>query len=149
MPFLRPPSKKLLWTAHAREKMGYYRLSEARVKRVLNMPERVETGVAPKTVAMMHPVSIQSTGTEAVPWQRRGFRGAARGISKNFTQTSANTLDTGKTKPKWSQEIWVMVQDIPTGRKIISAWRYPGVSKVRDEIQDIMRSEYNEYVGKD
>ena len=33
--------------------MLFYRLSEGRVKRVLNAPERIETGIAPETVAMM------------------------------------------------------------------------------------------------
>lgn len=35
--------------------MRFYGLSEARVKRILNTPKRVEEGVAPKTVAMMQP----------------------------------------------------------------------------------------------
>lgn len=45
--------KQLYWTAHAKGKMMQYRLSEGRVKRVLHSPERVETGIAPKTVAAM------------------------------------------------------------------------------------------------
>lgn len=43
----------IFWTKHAREKMKFYRLSEARVKRVLHHPDRVEEGIAPKTVANM------------------------------------------------------------------------------------------------
>jgi len=45
--------RQLHWTSHARSKMLFYRLSEGRVKRVLNAPERIETGIAPETVAMM------------------------------------------------------------------------------------------------
>ncbi len=126
-------SKKLLWTHHAREKMGYYRLSEGRVRRVMNSPKRIEEGVAPKTVAMMQPASMKVTSVNV------------SGTPLNFSWSSK-----GAPKPKaaWSQEIWVMVQDVPTGRKVISAWRYPGVSKVRDEIKDIMKTEYQSYIAK-
>jgi hypothetical protein len=41
-----------------------------------------------------------------------------------------------------------MVQDVPTGRKIISAWRYPGVSKARGEITSIMKNEYRSYIDE-
>lgn len=114
--------------------MGYYRLSEARVRRVLNMPMRVEEGVAPKTVAMMAPVSTHA--------ERRMTPLFKSGFSKNRTSS-----DKGE---KWSQEIWVMVQDVPTGRKIISAWRYPGVSKARSEItKEMMRNEFRAFAISD
>jgi len=47
--------KVLLFTKHARAKMQYWFLSESRVKRALNSPERVEEGIAPKTIALMQP----------------------------------------------------------------------------------------------
>ena len=35
-------------------------------------------------------------------------------------------------KKVWSQELWVMAQQTKEGNiKVISAWRYPGMSKVR------------------
>lgn len=83
-------SKPLYWTEHAKFKMRQYGLSEARVKRVLRAPSRVESGIAPKTVAVMSPA--------------------------------------GTKRP---QEIWCMYQDTKKERKIIAAWRYPGVSPVR------------------
>src|SRR5262249_22260655 len=47
-----------------------------------------------------------------------------------------------------SHEIWVMFQDSPTGRKIISAWRYPGVTKPRDKVAiKLMKKEYQEYAA--
>ncbi|OGY56308.1 MAG: hypothetical protein A2Y84_00995 [Candidatus Colwellbacteria bacterium RBG_13_48_8] len=45
--------RDLFWTNHAQAKMHYYRLSEARVKRVIKSPERVEEGIAEKTIALM------------------------------------------------------------------------------------------------
>lgn len=111
---------KLSWTLHARGKMMYYRLSPMRVRRVLNAPKRVEEGIAPKTIAMMQPASLKAAA---------GRAGAA-------------------ARDRWTQEIWVMVQDTPKERKVISAWRYPGVTVPRDEIaMNLMRKEYNEYAN--
>lgn len=44
---------KIIWTQHSRRKMRFYKLSEQRVKRILNSPHRVEEGIAPNTIAMM------------------------------------------------------------------------------------------------
>jgi hypothetical protein len=52
-----------------------------------------------------------------------------------------------KTKDTWTQEIWVMVQDTPKARKIISAWRYPGVSKARSAaILTAFHREYDDFI---
>jgi hypothetical protein len=98
---------------HARAKMNHYRLTPSRVRHVLHSPKRVEEGVAPKTVAMMQPVSMKIVGT----------------------------------KESWTQEIWVMVQDVADARKIISAWRYPGVTKPRDA--GFLKKEYGEFLADD
>lgn len=112
---------KLSWTLHAQAKMMHYRLSPMRVRRVLNAPTRIEEGVAPKTVAMMQPASLKSAG---------GRAGAKR-------------------QARWAQEIWVMVQDTPSERKVISAWRYPGVTKPRDAVSvGLIRQEYDDWVNE-
>lgn len=46
----------LRWTKHAAEKMRLYGLSEARVLRVIENPERREEGIAENTVACMQTV---------------------------------------------------------------------------------------------
>jgi hypothetical protein len=98
----------LEWTLHAQIKMRHYRLSPARVRRVLHAPRRVEEGIAPDTVAVMQPSSL-------------------------------------KGKDRWTQEIWVMVSDGPKARRVISAWRYPGVTKPRSAtVLAAMRREYDE-----
>ncbi len=33
-------------------------------------------------------------------------------------------------------EIWVMVEDIKTDRKVVSAWRYPGITKTGEPLPD-------------
>jgi hypothetical protein len=95
MPAIKKP-KALHWTAHARAKMRQYRFSEARVKRVLHSPLRVEEGIAPDTIAMMQPVSTTGYGD----------------------------------KRTWKQEMWVMIAETPKTRRVVSAWRYPGQTKL-------------------
>ncbi|MDD4931246.1 MAG: DUF4258 domain-containing protein [Candidatus Colwellbacteria bacterium] len=54
----------LVWTTHSRFKMREHGLSESRVKRVINSPERVEEGIAEGTVAVM-----KSAGTIKHPYE--------------------------------------------------------------------------------
>jgi len=103
--------------------MRFYKLSQERVRRVLHSPARIEEGVAPKTVAMMQPASIK---TSAI---------GRAGAKKDGT---------------WTQEIWVMVQDAGHNRKVISAWRYPGVTKPRDAVaMNFAQQEYREFAAKE
>jgi len=68
-------TEKFHWTRHVKNKMKYYQLSEARLKRVLRKPDRKELGIAPRTVAVM-----QVTGTKKYPneiwlmYQKQGAR---------------------------------------------------------------------------
>ncbi len=125
------------WTSHAGAKMRQYGLSESRIKRIIRFPARSEEGILSGAVAVMQPA----------------------------------TVTTKNGKPTWSQEIWVMyiLQDAGGGRgevgnkkdklendpfgvlkrggkriRIITAWRYPGVSSLRNpvprEVLDEVRS---------
>ena len=93
VPFLSK-APVLHWTHHSRAKMRQYGFSEARVKRIIHSPMRIEEGIAPKTIAMM-----QRAGSKRHPY-----------------------------------EVWVMIQETPKKRKVISAWRYPGVTKPGDPL---------------
>lgn len=103
----------IYWTKHAKTKMRFYKLSEQRIKRVLNSPKRTEEGIAPNTAAMMQPAFIK----------------------------------TSKHKPTWSQEIWIMIQKTkrksPNANriKIISAWRYPGMTNPGDPLPEEILNE--------
>jgi hypothetical protein len=126
-----PKAKQISWTRHAEAKMAFYRLSKQRVMRVIHSPRRIEEGVAPKTVAMMQPTAVRSV----VPSE----------ISHGDAKLSRGTYT--KQKEFWSQEIWVMVQDLGKQRKIISAWRYPGMTRPRSEVaMDALRREYREFL---
>lgn len=137
-----PKAKQISWTRHAEAKMAFYKLSKQRVMRVIHSPKRVEEGVAPKTVAMMQPTAVRIR-TAVVPAKARTQNGI-RGKWEN----DKNYLN-GKPKESWSREIWVMVQDLGKQRKIISAWRYPGMTRPRSTGSlDLMRKEYREFLGK-
>jgi hypothetical protein len=56
--------KVLVWTAHSRMKLRFYKFSESRIRRVIHSPKRVEEGIAPKTIALM-----QSSGTPKNPYE--------------------------------------------------------------------------------
>lgn len=46
---------KYIWTHHSKEKMRYYRLSEARIKRIIRHPTRIEEGIFENAIASMQP----------------------------------------------------------------------------------------------
>ncbi|MBP7060526.1 MAG: hypothetical protein KBA91_00935 [Candidatus Moranbacteria bacterium] len=106
------PRAGMEFTAHARYKMSQYGLSEQKVRSVLRNPRRTEKGIAPKTAAVMQPVT---------PKMIEG-------------------------KEAWKQELWVMYIRkrkkgaggilLPETTRIISAWRYPGISPKRSPIPE-------------
>lgn len=96
-------SEKITWTRHSKEKMRHYRLSENRLKRVLRSPDRKEIGIAPRTIAIMQRAGTKKRPTEI--WLLYQLVRGSCGIA-------------GKKKRK--------------KLTIISAWRYPGISPVRE-----------------
>jgi hypothetical protein len=113
-------NERFRWTAHVVRKMTHYRLTPARVMRIVRAPERTETGVAPGTFAGM-----QRTGTKEKPtelwamWRTERKKGNAR-VPESDSVDSRFALSASLL----SRERLV----------IITAWRYPGVSPIRDEI---------------
>jgi hypothetical protein len=120
--------KKLVWTQHSQIKMKQYGLSKQKLLGILYKPERKEQGIVPGTMAVMK-------------------------TNKVFFAEKKITVSKAWQKPKKAPgEIWLMYKDQLRGgadaknvsdgqiRKIISAWRYPGISKPGEEIpipQDI------------
>ena len=117
---------KYHWTNHVAGKMVYYGLSADRVKRVIRSPHRSEKGIAPDTIAVMQPGSRS----------RSGFAG----------QKILASLPGRPRKADWKEEIWVMYAVkaptpklktdnlLPRKKVIITTWRYPGVSPIREAI---------------
>ena len=94
------------WTHHIKGKMAQYGLSAQRIRRVLKTPKRRETGIAPNTVAAMQQVGGKKKTEIWVMYQ----------LSANG---ETPRLPAGKQSAKrTSSKI-----------RMISAWRYPGVTK--------------------
>ena len=113
--------KKLFWTEHAKIKMRQYSPSKSKLLRVLSNPKRKEKGIVPKTIALMQPVSRKK-----------------RPSPPKFCEAKFGRVS----------EVWLMYQDKGSLRKIITAWRYPGKSPIREEIpipEDIKRELEHEY----
>jgi hypothetical protein len=102
--------KPLAWTEHSKIKMRQYGLSKQKILGILRKPERVEQAIVPGLVAAMKTNKIF-------------FREKKIDIKKALWQQ--------KRSPG---EIWVMYKDNNQERKIVSVWRYPGISKPGDEI---------------
>lgn len=114
------PKGGIEFTAHARYKMSQYGLSEQKVKGVIRHPKRTEVGVVPKTVAMMQPVSLKNVlGKET--WKQE--------IWVMFIQKGAGSRTQGSDKLGLSPSPSTL-----NPIRIISAWRYPGVSPKRSPI---------------
>lgn len=99
-----------MWTDHSKSKMIQYFISESKIRGVIKKHDRIERGIAPKTVAVM----------------QRNDR-----IMKK-----AASLRAGEPRQR-REELWVMYQKIGSkkiGEKmnIISVWRYPGVSPKKE-----------------
>ena len=63
--FLKFSYQKIFWTMHSKIKMRQYRFSEKRVLRILRKPNRIEEGIAPKTIAAMQITGTKKRPTEA------------------------------------------------------------------------------------
>jgi hypothetical protein len=112
---MMPVYRKLFWTEHSKVKMRQYGLSKQKLFGILGRPERKEQGIVPGTTAVMK-------------------------TNKVFFKEKKIALDKAWQRPKRSPgEIWLMYKDVKKRdegniRKIISAWRYPGISKPGEEI---------------
>ena len=103
-------TKKFHWTEHSKIKMKQYGLSKQKLLGILSRPERREHSIVPGTMAVMR-------------------------TNKVFFKAKQITLAKAWQKPRKAPgEIWIMYKDTKEFRKIISAWRYPGISKPGEEI---------------
>lgn len=113
---------KFRWTQHVVRKMMFYGLSPDRVKRVIRAPQRMEVGIAPETKAAMQKAGTPKKPTEIwVMWAER---------TDNRQQATDNNRKSSVVGRKSS----VNNNFLQSQKVIITAWRYPGVSPVRDEL---------------
>ncbi|MEK7130675.1 MAG: hypothetical protein AAB793_03405 [Patescibacteria group bacterium] len=111
---MKPPKNddKFYWTRHVADKMRYYGISESLIKRIIRYPKRLEEGVAPDTFAGMMPAGSVKRPQEIWVMYKKNVK----------RKTKSAKLLIGKII-------------------IISAWRYPGISPIREKIpipQDVL-----------
>lgn len=122
----------MVFTKHSEYKMRQYRLSAQKVRGVIRNPKRREVGIMPKTIAVMQPVSIKKENGKEV-WKQE--------IWVMYIENSQPTTNNQQKKVPTTYNLQ------PHTYKIISAWRYPGVSPKRDPIPaDILQELLNEDV---
>ncbi|MCL5114576.1 MAG: hypothetical protein M1604_02215 [Patescibacteria group bacterium] len=89
--------------------MKYYGIADSRVKRIIRFPTRYEEGIVPNTVAVMQPAGTKKYSEIWAMYKLVDNHRQAMTKSK-FQMTKQQKL------------------------KIITVWRYPGVSPKRDPI---------------
>jgi len=129
--------KKIVWTEHSKIKMRQYGLSMQKLLGILHKPERKEKGIVPGTTAVMR------TNKKLVKMP------VLSGKEKRWRVGPSNSWQKQSRAPG---EIWLMYKEVKAGgvqsRKIISAWRYPGISKPGESIpipEDIKLEILNNY----
>jgi hypothetical protein len=109
------------WTGHAADKMLQYGLSADRLKRVIRFPTRTEESVVEGTIACMQPASVKTVNGK-----------------KTWSQEIWVMYKVEKTKPKTEKKSeldnYFKMFKPQAKLKIITAWRYPGVSPKRDPV---------------
>jgi hypothetical protein len=102
---------------------------------VINNPQRKEEGIVLKTTAVMQPASAKNKNGKKV-WSQEIWA---------MYQISAKSGKTQNSKLKTQSEGNNTKYHIPnTKYKIISAWRYPGVSPGRNPIPSEILREISE-----
>jgi hypothetical protein len=121
-------TEKYYWTQHSLFKLQQYGLSAQRIIRVINNPYRKQVGVAKNTIAVMQPTST-----------RRNEKGEKTWSSEIWTMYQIKNKH--KKSEKHNENLNSLLGGLQTKQlKIISAWRYPGISPEDDPIpEEIMR----------
>ena len=127
--------------------MRFYKLSQARVKRVIKSPLRVEEGIAPDTVAVMQPASYKGVGKERT-WNQEIWVMYAlkKGSSKIPVRTTDAVQPGGQSTKIQKDKKFTAHNLLPNANSItiISAWRYPGKTNPREALPEEIMQEVRE-----
>lgn len=121
---------EIQFTSHARAKMRFYNLSEARVRRVLHSPKRIEEGIAPGTIAM-----LQGAGSAKHPYEIWTMVAKTQ-TNADYTQTDAEGSPRGSALSQRKSAV----------TRVISAWRYPGMTKPGQPLPEVILQEFREAI---
>ena len=130
-------SDKYYWTQHSIMKMRQYGLSAQRITRVIRSPRRTEKGIVKNTIAVMQPTSFKKDKEGEKTWSSEIWAM----YQLKFKNIEGKTQRLGRTKnPKikkliGSSELEI-INSMNQQMRIISAWRYPGVSPKNNPIPE-------------
>jgi len=138
---------KYHWTEHSKFKMQFYGISPQRAIRVIRAPHRTEEGIVEKTVAVMQPGSTKRGKDGKEIWSSEIW---VMYQIKNKNAKVKNQNDNAKFKNDKIQKLSNKLKAnevYPVAKlygvkklRIISVWRYPGVSPKNNPIpEDILR----------
>jgi len=114
--------KYFSWTRHIKNKMIFYALSESKIRSVLKSPNRKEEGIALNTTAVMKRNDRGKKKEEI--WVMYQLASQTQiNADQNADKRRLNISDDPRSNLRESAK-----------RKLISAWRYPGVSRPGKEI---------------
>jgi hypothetical protein len=133
-------------------KMMQYGLSAQRVTRVIRSYQRIEEGIAKDTVAVMQPNSIKVSKEGEKKWSQEiwvMYQTHKAEIS-NFQSPIYKQIPNFKlkNKKKESESIVNLKNDLfgKNQLKIISVWRYPGVSSKNNPIPEDILDELGDMI---
>ncbi|HLN18568.1 MAG TPA: hypothetical protein VK255_00165 [Patescibacteria group bacterium] len=137
--FSRGPknTKQYHWTEHAKFKMQFYGLSPQRVLGIISRPARKEEGIVKNTIAVMKPINPKIINNKSI-WKQEVW---VMYILKIKNKKSNLKITNQNSKYKKNKDIFTDKQI-----KIISAWRYPGVSPEKNPIPEEILAEISQAI---
>ncbi len=129
---------KYYWTEHSKFKMRQYGLSPQRVIRVIKNPERMEVGIVENTIAVMQPASVKHKNFKKT-WSSEIWC-----MYQLKNQNAKMKMQNDNVKLKKTQNTKYKILNTAKHQlRIISAWRYPGVSPKNNPIPQEILDEIN------
>ena len=130
-------TEKYQWTLHSIEKMKFYGLSEQKILGVIKRPKRKEEGIVKNTIAVMQPVSPKIDAKGQMTWKTEIW--AMYKLRRGVGAISKSQFPISKKIPISNFQKLNSILN-PQQIKIISAWRYPGVSPKNNPVpEEIIR----------
>ncbi len=125
-------TKRFVYTKHSEYKMREYSLSRQKVEGIIRRPYRTETGIVPRTVAVMQPVSPKTVDGKTVwkqeIWTLYQLKNHELRITNDGNEQDDSLETAGIRNSKF------VIPNSTNQLLIISAWRYPGVSPAGNPI---------------
>lgn len=140
---IRPPknSDRYHWTLHSIEKMRFYGLSEQKVLGIVRRPQRKEEGIVKNTVAVMQPVSPKTDKDGKMIWKTEIWAMYQTRKARNSNSENLNfKINKNLEIKELFKNLKFKIKNSNPQIRIISAWRYPGISPQNNPIpEEILR----------